>query len=227
MKALRTESRPPADTRPKGRVRRRQEGAILKAAERVFARAGFEGGTMAEIAALAGLPKANLHYYFGSKDELYRAVLDNILSLWLAETEVITRDADPARALTAYVTAKMHLTATRPDASRVFANEVIHGATHIGDFLRSELHGLVAQRAAVIDHWATEGRIAPVDATHLFFTIWAATQTYADFESQVCAVLGKARLGQADLARATTHVVTITLRSCGLEPAGPPHTSLQ
>ena len=50
----------------------------------------------------------------------------------------------------------------------------------------------------------------------LFFTIWAATQTYADFEVQVCAVLGQHELMQADLARATEHVVSLLLRGCGL-----------
>jgi len=202
--------------RLKGRIRQRQESAMLKAAEKVFARAGFQGATMAEIADLAGVPKATLHYYFGSKEEIYRAVLDNILDLWLAETESITVDADPATALTTYVQAKMRLSARRPDASRVFANEIVHGATHIGEYLRTELRRTVEARAAVIDQWAAEGRILPVDATHLFFTIWAATQTYADFENQVCAVLGKPRLSVSDHQRATAHVLTVVLRTCGL-----------
>jgi TetR/AcrR family transcriptional regulator len=51
---------------------------------------------------------------------------------------------------------------------------------------------------------------------HLFFTIWAATQTYADFEVQVAAVLGKSELSAKDHARATEHVVTLILRGCGL-----------
>ena len=58
--------------------------------------------------------------------------------------------------------------------------------------------------------------MAPVDATHLFFTIWAATQTYADFDVQVRAVLGRARLSGRDHARAAEHVVTLVLRGCGL-----------
>jgi TetR/AcrR family transcriptional regulator len=58
--------------------------------------------------------------------------------------------------------------------------------------------------------------MAPVDATHLFFTIWAATQTYADFEAQVCAVLGRDHLEPTDHARATAHVVGLVLRGCGL-----------
>jgi TetR/AcrR family transcriptional regulator len=58
--------------------------------------------------------------------------------------------------------------------------------------------------------------MAPVDPVHLFFTIWAATQTYADFEVQVCAVLGQAELAPDDQHRATEHVVGLILRGCGL-----------
>ncbi|TIU37456.1 MAG: helix-turn-helix transcriptional regulator, partial [Mesorhizobium sp.] len=52
-------------TRPMRRqdIRRENEKAILLAAEKVFAEAGFGGATMQLIADLAGLPKANLHYY--------------------------------------------------------------------------------------------------------------------------------------------------------------------
>lgn len=200
----------------KGRIRQRQEGAILKAAEKVFARAGYQGATLNEIAEAACVPKPTLHYYFSSKEALYRAVLDNILALWLAETDTLSADADPATALEQYVRAKMRLSAERPDASRVFANEILHGAGHIGDFLRTELRERVRDRADVIAGWVAEGRIAPVDGTHLFFTLWAVTQTYADFDSQICAVLGKTRQTAADHARATDHVLTVVMRTCGL-----------
>ena len=199
-----------------GRIRQQQAAAILAAAEKVFARAGFQGATMAEIALQAGLPKSNLHYYFVTKAEVYRAVLANILSLWLAETDRITAEAEPAAALAHYVQAKMRLTAERPDASRVFANEVLHGAPEIGGFLRSELRRLVADKAAVIEGWIAAGKMAPVDATHLFFSLWALTQTYADFETQVCAVLGRPALRPADYRRSTEHVLNLVLRGCGL-----------
>ena len=87
-------------------------------------------------------------------------------------------------AIERYIRAKMAISAQRPDASRVFANQLLHGA--------------------------------PVDSVHLFFTIWAATQTYADFAVQVSAVLGHPNLSVPDYARATEHVVTLILRGCGL-----------
>jgi TetR/AcrR family transcriptional regulator len=82
--------------------------------------------------------------------------------------------------------------------------------------LRSDLRQLVERKAAVIEGWIADGRMAQVDARHLFFTIWAATQTYADFEAQVCAVLDVPELGAPGFSQASTHLKTLLLRGCGL-----------
>jgi TetR/AcrR family transcriptional regulator len=171
---------------------------------------------MAAIAEAARLPKANLHYYFGSKQALYRAVLARTLEDWLVPTDGITPKADPRVAIETYIRAKMALSVQRPHASRVFANELLHGAPVVKALLGTELRELVQLKAAVIQGWINAGRMAPVDPVHLFFTIWAATQTYADFGVQVSAVLGRAELGASDYARATEHVVSLLLRGCGL-----------
>ena len=209
-------SPPPGEEAAKGQIRQTNEALILAAAERVFAGAGFAGATMAAIAEAACLPKANLHYYFGSKQALYRAVLARTLEDWLVPTLSITPKADPRVAIETYIRAKMALSVQRPHASRVFANELLHGAPVVKALLGTELRELVRVKAAVIQGWINAGRMAPVDPVHLFFTIWAATQTYADFGVQVSAVLGRAELGAADYARATEHVVSLILRGCGL-----------
>jgi TetR/AcrR family transcriptional regulator len=205
-----------ADDASKGQIRQANEARILAAAERVFAGAGFGGATMAAIAEAAGLPKANLHYYFGSKQDLYRAVLAQTLQDWLEPTYVIHAGADPRTAIEAYIRAKMALAIARPHASRVFANELLHGAPVVKTLLATDLRELVLAKAEVIAQWVSAGRMAPVDPVHLFFTIWAATQTYADFEVQVCAVLGHAELTPDDQTQATEHVVGLLLRGCGL-----------
>jgi len=204
---------PPA----KGRIRQAQEAAILRAAEQVFARCGFAGATMHDIAQAAACPKSTVHYYFGTKEALHRAVLDDILATWLAGTEALLPEADPREALTHYLRHKMQLAFTRPEASQVFANELLHGAPQLSAALQQDLRALVQNKAAVIDGWIAAGRMAPVDSTHLFFSLWAMTQTYADFEVQVAAVLGTARpLPAAAQARAVAHVEQFVLRACGL-----------
>ena len=211
-----TRSTDPADLASKGAIRQANEALIIAAAEQVFAGAGFAGATMAAIAEGSGLPKANLHYYFGSKLELYRTVLARTLEDWLVPTHGITPGADPATAIDRYIRDKMALSQRRPHASKVFANELLHGAPVVKTLLETELRALVLAKAAVIDGWIAAGKMAPVDSVHLFFTIWAATQTYADFDVQVGAVLGRSEWSAQDHERATEHVVSLLLRGCGL-----------
>ncbi len=201
-------------------MRVRNQAALLRGAERVFARAGFAGATVADIATEAGVPKANLHYYYGTKRDLYRAVLTNILALWLTETDGIVAEADPRAALEHYIRAKMRFSREYPEASRVFANEVLHGATEIRGFLSTDLRAIVAAKTQVMRDWIKGGKMAAIDPQHLFFAIWATTQTYADFGAQIAAVTGSETLSDRDYAHATEAVVAMFLRATGLASAG-------
>lgn len=192
------------------------EARILAAAESVFAETGFSGATTAEIAKRAGVPKANLHYYFKTKTDLYRQVLQGILELWLGTGDLIKPESDPAEALNHYIAAKIELAQQRPLASRVFANEIIHGAPEIGDFLQEELRDWVDRKARVIDAWIAAGKMRRIDPRHLFFMIWANTQTYADFAVQIAAVLGRETLAPEDYQLAARQVSEIILTGCGL-----------
>lgn len=197
------------------------ERRILDAAESVFAEAGFNGATTAEIARRAGIPKANLHYYFKTKDDLYQQVLTGIVNTWLHTADEITAEADPAHALAHYITAKIELAREQPIPSRVFANEVIHGAPHLGTYLGSELRSWVEAKAKVIRGWITAGKMREVDPRHLLFMIWASTQTYADFAAQISAVLGRDQLSQQEYKAVARQVTEIILRGCGLTPPNP------
>ncbi len=151
-----------------GRIRRRNRALILQAAEKVFAAKGFNGATTAEIAARAGLPKANLHYYFPSKEAVYRTVIAETLRLWLSLFDHIAPDDDPATALAAYIRRKMRHSFEHPLASRIFALEVIRGAPVIRDFLAGDLRAGVEEKGRVIRAWAGQGRMAAVEPVHLF-----------------------------------------------------------
>jgi len=216
------ETNGPSSNDAQGRIRRENKERILKAAERIFAERGFAGATMAEIAARADLPKANVHYYFQTKEDLYQAVLSDILTIWLSPVDYFRADGDPAQAFAAYIRAKMEASRTRPHASKVFANEVLHGANRVRRFLTDDLKSLVDEKAKVIDTWIAEGKIAPVDSRHIFFMIWAITQHYADFDTQVRTVLGKQRLTRGDFDGFADEVVRFVLRGLGLEPPSTP-----
>lgn len=201
----------------RAKSRARIEASIRKAAEEVFAEMGFEGSSTSLIAKRAGLPKANLHYYFKTKNDLYQFVLRDIIELWLNTAQEIQPDADPATALAHYIGQKIDLARDRPIASRVFANEVLHGAPRFDRFMRQDLKDWVDRKSGIIEEWIDAGRIDRIDPKHLFFMIWSTTQTYADFATQIAAVLGRRELIEADYQLAAKQITTIILKGCGLK----------
>lgn len=171
------------------RIQGINRGIILDAALEVFSAYGFRGSTIDQIAEKAGMSKPNLLYYFPRKEDIYVTVLENTLEDWLAPFRNIDPDGDPVEELRKYITLKMELSALKPESSRLFANEILHGAPAIQDFLKTNLKRLVDEKATVIRHWIEQGKLAPVDPHHLIFMIWATTQHYADFDVQVRAIL--------------------------------------
>jgi TetR/AcrR family transcriptional regulator len=200
----------------RGLVRERNEAKLLAAAEAVFAKQGFEGASTAAIARRAGMPKANLHYYFRTKAALYAAVLDRILAVWLDAMDEIKLEAEPGDALARYIARKMESSHRLPEPSRLWAIELISGARHVRPFLRGKLRRLVKEKSAIIRAWIAAGKIAPVAPEHLLFIIWAMTQTYADFATQVAAVLGKTRLDAGVFEAAAQTASAIVLQGLGV-----------
>ncbi len=199
-----------------GAKRRLNETRILEAAERTFAERGYSAASTAAIAAMAGLPKANLHYYFRTKQALYRRVLENIIAKWVETSDPIQPDADPKAALSSYIAGKIDYSRLHPHASKVFASEVLHGAPTIAERLSGDLKIWLDSKCRVIEGWIAGGKMARVDPRHLFFIIWAATQTYADFDVQAAALLGQRNLRSGDYQAAREMVTAMVLAACGL-----------
>jgi len=204
-----------ATGKPAGRIRQQNEETILNAAAEEFARYGFKGTSMNAIALRAGLPKANLHYYFNSKLGLYVEVMRHILELWDTAFDDLTVDDDPAAALADYIRIKMEFSRRQPQASKIFAMEVISGCECLSEHFNQDYRNWFRGRAAVFEAWIAAGKMDPVDPMHLIFLIWAGTQHYADFSDQILRINGK-RMTKNDFALATDNLVRIILKGCGL-----------
>jgi TetR/AcrR family transcriptional regulator len=192
-------------TRKRTRIQEENEEKILDAGLEVFSTWGYRGATVDQIATLAGMTKPNLLYYFRRKEDIYLAVLNRTHEMWLEPLERLDAAGDPATEIAAYIDRKLELSRDNPKASRLFAMEIIQGAPILGETLRGRLKTLVDEKAAVVGAWVKEGRLAPVDPHHLIFMIWATTQHYADFDTQIRAVLDTPELdaGAFETAKAT------------------------
>lgn len=165
--------------------------AILTAALKAFSQYGIHGTRLEQVAELAGVSKTNLLYYFPSKEALYVAVMQQILDIWLAPLRAFREDLAPLVAIKEYIRLKLEVSRDYPQASRLFCLEMLQGAPLVMDELTGDLKALVADKSAIIAGWIKAGKLAPVDPHHLIFMIWATTQHYADFATQVEAVTGK------------------------------------
>ena len=195
-------------------IRQQNETLILQAAEKVFAEAGFGGATMQLIADMAGLPKANLHYYFPTKEDLYRRVVQDIFEIWLQAAEAMDKAPGPVEGIGAYIQAKMDISRRHPNGSKVWAFEVMHRAPVIQDYLETTLRAWTTGRVRLIERWIAEGKMAPVDPEHLLYMLWATTQHYADFGHQI-ETLNAGPLSDDDWQKATDSVKTMILRGIG------------
>lgn len=204
-------------TQLKSHIRAQNQALILATAERVFARQGLAKTTTQMIADEAGLPKANIHYYYRSKKDLLEAVLESILQLWLDSVSQFNVETGPRHNLTRYISEKLDQSRLNPNASKVFAMALIGEEPFVLEFLRRFFVDELQKEKRTIDTWVAQGLMKPVAVEHLFITIWAMTQTYADFDAQVKILLKKDELEESDFEEAKQFVTRMVLLSCGIE----------
>jgi AcrR family transcriptional regulator len=131
---------------PAGRPRRRAKGTtrvndaeasradILAMATREFSEKGLSGARVDSIAARTKINKRMIYYYFGSKEGLYRAVLERSYGhIRMSESAVELDALGPEEALRQLVRHTFDYHNMHPDFVRLVMNENIHQAAHIGE----------------------------------------------------------------------------------------------
>jgi len=147
-------------TRPSILTRRR----ILKSASRVFAGQGYEGASIRDIVAKADVNQAAINYHFGSKEGLYRAVLEKALAaLTNADTEGATAAQSREAELRAFVCRQLRPMLARDELSdylRIFNWETVRPSPAFRKFMAQEAAPYVATATALVR------RFLPQRATH-------------------------------------------------------------
>ena len=197
----------------KAGIRRENEAKILAAAETVFAEKGFKGASVGLIAERAGVPKPNIYYYFGAKEELYRRVIEGVCETWLHAADLFDDTEDPKTAILSYVTSKMDLARARPHGSRLWAIEMASGAPFLQGYLADVVKPWLESREKIVNRWISEGKLASIDTRYFFFMLWATTQHYADFEAQIIAMNDGNPLNDEQFEQAKDTVSLMILRS--------------
>lgn len=120
---------------------------ILEAATEEFAEKGLSGARIDKIADRTSSSKRMIYYYFGSKDALYRAVLEREYTrIRRAEAAIALQRYTPKKALTELVRRSFDSHIERPSFIRLVMNENIHHAEHL-----KQVPGLRSQNEALIE----------------------------------------------------------------------------
>ncbi len=149
----------PQPSQPAKRTRdaARTKAEILKVATTEFARLGFAGARVDEIAARIRTTKRMIYYYFGSKEQLFTAVLEQAYAVIRSqEQELDVEHLDPVAAIRRLAELTFDHHEAHPDFIRLVGIENIHEAEHIA--ASSTLGTLNSPAITVIERILEAGR---------------------------------------------------------------------
>ncbi len=134
---------------------------VLAAAD-LFADAGLDATKMEEVAAVTGVPKATLYYYFEGKEDILAFLFEEILDeVARAVDAAVHRDGTAAERLRAVVVAHLGVIAAHPAASRALQFDLGRAARipQINDRIEAAFRAPVRQLLA---DGAADGSLRPV-----------------------------------------------------------------
>ena len=151
---------------------------IVKAAARAFAAYGFEGTSIRQIVTRADVNQAAINYHFGSKEGLYRAVLQMALVAMTkaekteaAESGAETREA----ALRRFVRQQLRPMTARDDRSdylRIFGWETLRPSAPFRRFMAEEAAPFFAEAAALVRRFSAPGRKRTAGGDRFTLALW-------------------------------------------------------
>ncbi|MBE9108532.1 TetR/AcrR family transcriptional regulator [Nodosilinea sp. LEGE 07298] len=135
---------------------------ILAAAEEEFARFGFAGAKTDAIAARTGVTKAMIYYYFGSKDELYKAVLERPAADFAnAFADLDLEHLPPEEALKTVIRVAIAHEMSHPYYGRILLHEAMENQGKY--FHLTGWDNPINRVVALVERGIEDGRFRPVD----------------------------------------------------------------
>jgi AcrR family transcriptional regulator len=183
------------ETAVTGRNAVRTRQAIIDAATEEFAALGLGGARMDAIALRAGQNKRLLYYYFGTKEDLFQAVLERTYeNIRTAEGALQLDEVDPVEAIRRLVSFTWHYYITHPEFITLLNSENLHQAAHLkNSAIIRELNSPLIQ---TLDKVLERGRAAGlfrsgVDPLQLYISIASLSFFYLSNRHTLQVVFGR------------------------------------
>jgi AcrR family transcriptional regulator len=193
----------------------RTRQALLAAAEIEFSTKGLAGARVDVIAEQASANKRMLYYYFGSKDELYLAVLERAYdAMRKAERELNLTNLAPLKAIKTLVEFKFDYCQQNQQIIALLAGENMLGAAYLkrSKRLRDINLSLVDVIRAVLDSGVARKEIKPgIDPLHLYISTSALSYFYFSNSATLSVAFARQLASPAERALRRAHAVDVIM----------------
>lgn len=216
-------SDPKADRAQKPRTRdpEKTEAGILQAAIREFAAHGYHGARIAAVAKAARCNPRMIYHYYGGKEALYMAALDNVYaSIRNREAALNLSEDDPIDSIRRLVAFTFDYFHENPDFLHITRNENILGGRFIrrSRMIQSMSQPLTVSIGRLLDRGVERGQFRHrPDPLQLYLSIVALSAHHLNNAATLSATFGTDLTSPAWRVERREHVVTMILRSLGAQ----------
>jgi AcrR family transcriptional regulator len=196
--------------------------SILRAAIKVFSKNGFDGGRVEQISKAAKSYDRMIYYYFGSKEGLYIAALEEIYRRFNeAESELQLDESKPREALRKVIRFMWTYYLKHPEFITLLNTENLHRGKHIGKSERAKDYSspAVGVLQRVLQTGVAQGLFrADLLARDLYLTIAGLCYFYLSNRFTLSAFLGEDLEAPAALQQWQAHVIDTVERTVAIQP---------
>ncbi len=203
---------------------------ILKAATKVFARYGYEGGSVEKISKAAKSFDRMIYYYFGSKEGLFIEVLEETYRRMNdAESKLDLDTAKPVEALQAVIRFVVGYYRKNPEFITLLNTENLHKGKHISKSMRAREYSSPAIEVIrrVLESGQAQGLFRKdVSARDVYLLIAATGYFYMSNRHTLAAFLGEDLETPDALSHWESFVIDTVLRTVAPGPSLPKGKSI-
>jgi TetR/AcrR family transcriptional regulator len=191
----------------------RTRTAILDAAEKLFAQKGFDATSLHDVGTAAGVSRGTPGYFFGSKADLYQAVLDRSFAevrdaVRAGRARALASNQAPDAILAGAVSDYFDFLAARPNFIRLIEREALNGGSQLDEVthLSAGQEALAAISAELGLDDSPSG-----EAAQLLLSIIALCWFHLIHARTVAPAVGVTLEDSSDLERRRQHIVGLVL----------------
>lgn len=204
------------DRKPVSKVERsseRTKARILEAATSEFADKGYDGARVDGIAQVAGINKTTMYHYFGNKENLFTAVLENAYrTIRDRQSDLELLGMDPVMGMRKLVEFTAQIWAENPQFNRLLDSENLHEAKHVKSSarIREMYDPLMGTMRDLVERGQKTGQFRnDVDLIDLYISVSALSAHYMARRHTLEAIFRQSLMDEKRLQQRVNHCVDV------------------